>query len=76
MSQSNRLINKIIKWVNSNQIHIIYIDKKTIYLLNKLCKSIRIWLRPTKKALSSSISELYQTLPFVLLAYNELKPSK
>ena len=33
-----KLINGIIKWVNSGQIHVIQVDTKTTYLLNELCR--------------------------------------
>ena len=37
-----KLINGIIKWVNSGQIHVIQVDPKTTYLLNELCRSTQI----------------------------------
>ena len=38
----NYLINMIIKWVNLDQICILQVNEKIIYLLNELCMSIQI----------------------------------
>lgn len=32
------LISEIIKWVSSDEIRVLLINPKTIYLLNRLCK--------------------------------------
>ena len=57
------LISEIIKWINSDEIRVLLINPKTIYLLNRLCKFLWIWSKFNyiHLKLGKSLSSLDQT---------------